>query len=409
MVTPMKLLYTHLYCSLVLSTSLFSQAVVAQDIDLLLLAGQSNSVGRASPVVDNGVAIPGSSPLDARVRYYFDVDNTGGSAPADSGQTFGPLSTYLNPAFNRDELGHEFAVSRGLVETRNADLAVIKFAVGGANISRWQPGAVDYTGFINAVTDGVEELIDDGFNVNIVGLAWLQGESDARATRAPLYAGRLNNFVSGARNDLNTAFPTLGFDLLPVVLVEPAQLRGASADVITNLNIVDAALINFAATDSSAAFVQTSDIDGYIDSIHFNAQAQQTIGERIANALNDISPPDGPAASQISISDARVREGDGSATVTLSLDKTLDRDQTVLVYTQPKTAINGEDFYGIAQNVEFTAGTLTQEVQVQILDDDEIERYEYFSIHVHVPQLDDLNDLSIARKNGQINVFNDDF
>jgi len=178
-----------------------------------------------------------------------------------------------------------------LVETRNNDLAVIKFSVGAAGISRWQPGAVDYGGFLDAVTDGVEELIDDGLNVNIVGLAWHQGESDGNASGAPLYAGRLDAFISGIRNDLNLRFPTLGFESLRVALVEPAQTRGAAAQAIANLNIVDAAMVNFAASDGNAAFVQTSDIDGYIDVIHFNAPSQQLIGERIATALTGIARP----------------------------------------------------------------------------------------------------------------------
>ena len=269
-----------------------SQSALAQDIDLLLLAGQSNSVGKAIPTVVNGIAIPGTSPFDARVRYYYDVDNTAGRFPADSGQTFGPLSTYTR--LGRDELGHEFAASRRLVETRNNDLAVIKFSVGAASITRWQPGAVDYVGFINAVTDGVEELINEGFNVNVVGLAWHQGESDATIDGAPLYAGRLDTFISSARNDLNATFPTLGFDSLPVALVEPAQIRNATQQTIANLGIVDSAMMNFAVTDSNASFVQTSDIDDYIDAIHFDATGQQLIGRRIASALTGIPLPESP-------------------------------------------------------------------------------------------------------------------
>jgi len=108
-----------------------------------------------------------------------------------------------------------------------------------------------------------------------------------------------------------------------------------------------------------------------------------------------------PAVSQIRIGDATVFEDAGVATVELTLDQPLNRDQSVLVYTQPKTAINGQDFYGLAQRVEFPAGTVSQKVQVQIIDDDVPERYEYFSIHLQIPPLDDLK---IRRKNGQINM-----
>lgn len=125
-------------------------------------------------------------------------------------------------------------------------------------------------------------------------------------------------------------------------------------------------------------------------------------------ALRDGDVPERPepTGSQLRISDADVREGDRNATVTLSLDRPLDRNQTVLVYTRSQTAKSGEDFYGIGQRVELAAGTTSRDVQVQIIDDNEPERYEYFSIHVAIPQLDDL---TIARRNGQVNIFNDDF
>lgn len=110
--------------------------------------------------------------------------------------------------------------------------------------------------------------------------------------------------------------------------------------------------------------------------------------------------------SRLSIGNASVHEADGYASVELSLDRPLNRNQSVFVYTQPKTAVNGTDFYGIAQTLEFAAGTTTLNVQVPIIDDSEPESYEYFSIHVKVPILDDL---AIARRNGQINIFNDDF
>ena len=156
--------------SLVLITCFFVGRVGAADVDLLL-AGQSNSVGRAVPVTADGVVLLSKSRFDKRVKYYYDVDNTAGKFPADSGQTFGKLTTYFNSATKRQELGHEFGASRRLVKTRDKDLAVIKFAVGGAGIWRWQPKGKDYNGFLGAVKDGVQELIDDGHGVNVVGLA----------------------------------------------------------------------------------------------------------------------------------------------------------------------------------------------------------------------------------------------
>ncbi|MEM6797900.1 MAG: sialate O-acetylesterase [Planctomycetota bacterium] len=266
----------------------------ATDIDVVLLAGQSNSVGRATPLVGLGGAVPGATLFDSRVQYYYDVDNTVGAFPADSGQTFGPLTKWFNTDANRSELGHEFGLARSLVAGRDTDVAVIKFAVGGSSISRWQPGQPDHEGLLEAVNDGIQELIDGGCHVNVLGLAWHQGESDANAANAGLYAGRLNTLISSVRSNLHTSFPTLGFDELKVALVEPAQSRPANDETLGRLNTVDSALQAFAASDPHAEFIETSDLAGFVDTVHFNSISQQTIGQRIANALGGVAQPEKP-------------------------------------------------------------------------------------------------------------------
>lgn len=113
--------------------------------------------------------------------------------------------------------------------------------------------------------------------------------------------------------------------------------------------------------------------------------------------------PSQPA--EVRITGASVRENDTTADVLISLNRALDSDVEVLAYTVPKTAVNGTDFYGFAKRVKFAAGTVSQTVSVQIIDDDEVERYEYFNVNIHVSDNDSLR---IAKRVAQINVFNDD-
>ncbi len=114
--------------------------------------------------------------------------------------------------------------------------------------------------------------------------------------------------------------------------------------------------------------------------------------------------PELPA--EVRIVGSSVREGTPTASVVVTLSRPLSEDVQVLVYSRPQTAINGQDFYGFAKWVRFEAGSTSQRVDVQIIDDDEPERYEYFGVSIHAPRNDTF---SIAKYNAQINVFNDDF
>jgi len=111
--------------------------------------------------------------------------------------------------------------------------------------------------------------------------------------------------------------------------------------------------------------------------------------------------------AQVTVTGSSVREGNPTAPVLITLSRPLDRDVEVLAYSQPKTAINGKDFYGFAKLVQFEAGAVSQTVNVVILNDDEVEPYEYFSVSIHLPNNDET--VRIAKRNAQINVFNDDF
>ncbi len=112
-----------------------------------------------------------------------------------------------------------------------------------------------------------------------------------------------------------------------------------------------------------------------------------------------------PQPAQVSIAGASVREGEDVASLSITLSRPLAQDVEVLAYSQPKTAINGQDFYGFATMVRFEAGTVSQSIAVQIIDDAQVERYEYFNVSIHVP---DSNVLRIGKRVAQVNIFNDD-
>lgn len=282
-------------CVGTLLAALLAPMARAGQVDLVILAGQSNLAGRAVATV----AVPGQAAVDEQIRFYYEVTNTAGGFFDSSGQTFGPLQPWRLNA-STDNFGPEISLGRGLAEVAQGDVALIKYAVGGSDIARWQPGAVDYQQLVASVADGVDELTTAGMHVNLLGLVWLQGESDTiNSSRAAAYAANLRGFIWSFRSDMNAAYPTLGFNALATVLVEPANWKNGAnpgAAAASDIAVVNQALIDFAATDPHAAYLSTSDFTTFGDGvIHFGAVDQLTLGSRIASELMKFAVPEPPS------------------------------------------------------------------------------------------------------------------
>ncbi len=262
-------------------------------VDLVILAGQSNMVGQANTTA----TIPGTNPADSLVPFYYDVTNTDASFADTSGQTFGNLKPWrFNASSNR--FGPEISLGRDLVNLAGLNPALIKIAIGGSDIARWLPPTpVDYTKLVNAVSDGIIELQLAGHTVNLMGMVWLQGESDViSSVRADAYASNLSNFVHSFRSHMDANFPVLGFHALHVYLVEPANWKnGSSPGSATNANIakVHGALEEFAVNDPHATYIFTADFTQFEDNlIHFSEADQLALGSRIAAAIQQNQVPE---------------------------------------------------------------------------------------------------------------------
>lgn len=255
-----------------------------RDVQLLLLAGQSNMVGRAM-VSDT---LPGDSPLDGQIQYYYSVTNVAGEFNSSSRGTFGDLRPWSSAG--QQFFGPETSLARKLAEQSEQDLAIIKLAVGGSDIGRWQPGQIDYEAFLAAALDGIAELQIQGAAVNVAGMVWLQGESDMlTTTRANEYEPNLGRLFAGLRSDLSNEAAVLGLKDLKLFLVEPADWRNGSMPQIAsaeNIEKVKQGLLNYANSDPHAWHISTSDLTEFGDGvIHFSAQDQVTLGHRIAAAI----------------------------------------------------------------------------------------------------------------------------
>ncbi len=85
--------------------------------------------------------------------------------------------------------------------------------------------------------------------------------------------------------------------------------------------------------------------------------------------IDGVSDDGGDGEVTISVADQSVNEDDGVASVAVSLSQAASVPIEVTVFTRPGSAINGRDFYGDSQVLNFAAGETSKLFEVGIIDD----------------------------------------
>ncbi len=91
--------------------------------------------------------------------------------------------------------------------------------------------------------------------------------------------------------------------------------------------------------------------------------------------------PERPQEISFQTSDQQGREGEPFQ-IEIRLSRPSTEDEQVTIYTRPGTAINGSDFYGLYEIINFSAGETLKTIDVQLLDDDDVEPEEVFYHHL---------------------------
>lgn len=241
-----------------------SSSATAEVVNVVLVAGQSNASGRAV------IAGLPASPFDTEVEFYYDTDVTGASTRLDSnGQFFQlapPSSTF----------GPEMALGRTLTHKGIENLAIVKVTRGGTNLrTDWEKGNTGgdemYSLFIDTVGDAFNAIQQRGDTINVVGLAWHQGEGDAGNERnnPGNYQTNLTQFISDVRSDLS--LPNLPFMIGGVF--EPNREELYAAQQAT------------AAAVAHTEFISSTETTVFDVTTHLDGKSQLWMGTRFANAL----------------------------------------------------------------------------------------------------------------------------
>ncbi len=248
--------------------------VGAEHVKLFVLTGQSNSLG----TTNGGEAdfSPGADPADEKIRFYWHnlVDATINLGT--SGGEFTNLQAQQGGFYagSASHWGPEMSFGRTLYRAGVRNFGIIKASRGGGGNSLWLKGSVDdhmYDHVVTTVSEATAKLSNEGHTFELVGLLYLQGESDD-SSEASAAGARLKTLTDNLREDLPNA----------------AAMRTVIAGTTAAGNADDRTTreehARIAANTSYIEFFDNLDQQSNLapDGVHLNRAGKELVGTRFA-------------------------------------------------------------------------------------------------------------------------------
>lgn len=205
-------------------------------VKVFLMAGQSNMVGNCGNDQDPFLVEWGAPDPNVQVKVFGTANHDWG--PLRSG--LGSIETASGP-----EVAFGHAMANAFNGTHK--VMIIKGAWSGTDLNvQWRPPSAGgstgelYTSFVNNVKNALAEIEQP---CEIVGMCWLQGESDCfDLESANAYESNLRHFISDLRKEFN--FPGMLFSIAQIMedpvythydIVRAAQESVAEQDPLTGI------------------------------------------------------------------------------------------------------------------------------------------------------------------------------
>lgn len=228
-----------------------------------LLAGQSNMVGLGTISAASGTYTGTQSNVKIWNGSSFASLAAGTNNEGASGTEFGP------------ELSFGYHTARDLAKT----IYLVKYAVSGKSLAVdfLPPSGTNYVALKTKLSAALANLA--GQNPLIMGICWMQGESDADSSaEAAAYEKNLAALIE----DLRITYAEHMDHDAPFIIGEIANVDSGTFPYTAT---VQAAQAWIGSHRRGAVSFATSDLALLGDNVHFNTDSQITLGQRFASAL----------------------------------------------------------------------------------------------------------------------------
>ena len=158
-------------------------------------------------------------------------------------------------------------------------MIVVKSAQGGQPIRRWykdwKPAQGDSPKADGALYDKLLTVVKEGIGTqkpDTLTFVWMQGERDAKENHGAVYAASLNGLLDQLRKDLKHE------DLNFVI----GRLSDFKAGAKTDWEVVRKAQVKVAESSPYGDWVDTDDLNGPKDGLHYDKPGYKELGKRFA-------------------------------------------------------------------------------------------------------------------------------
>jgi len=253
-----------------------SSVASAAHFKVYVLTGQSNSLGCTAYTKDKEASLPPKSAADKEIPFFWSNRSTrGGDGPAaligDSGGKIVTMQEQQGERRNLTFWGPEVGFGRALHKAGEKKFLIIKASRGGGGNSFWLKDGQMYNHVVKTVNDCAAAMKKKGDTFEIVGLLYVQGESN-KPDEAAAAGQRFRDLLDQLREALPNAKNMQGY----IGGVAAGRSRGVTLKQHEEIAKKHKDIDYFANTDLSKHLY---------DRLHFDEKAKLEIGERFAKAV----------------------------------------------------------------------------------------------------------------------------
>lgn len=187
-----------------------------QDVDVVIISGQSNGVGCTWCNQISGCPSLGQNKYNEYFVGYSDIqiafeswtkDYTGTAAEPYELQNHSNgnfIKVTLGQGNGKHSFGPEIGIAEATHETHGGKLFLIKYACGASNLNDdWVSKDTQmYSGMITYIKEQMSNLGEKGYNPTIKAFCWMQGEGDSYYGYYQRYQANTRAFIANIREDL---------------------------------------------------------------------------------------------------------------------------------------------------------------------------------------------------------------
>ncbi|MFM2170694.1 MAG: hypothetical protein RI957_923 [Verrucomicrobiota bacterium] len=244
---------------------------------VFILSGQSNMSGGGDVVADLGV----EATVAEKVRIWDATDVWGNQGAPGKWTSLTELQEMKNAA-RANKIGPEFGFAKAMAAQYPAnEIHLIKVSKGGTPINYWLPDANGkpngFTSFQTNLKNALEKIEGE---YEIVGILWMQGESDAKIQAdAEAYQKKLEQLIALMRKE--TDKPELPFVIgrLSSRILESKKFQMHHAKIVQNGQEA------IAKNDKRVSVINTDNLSQRSDLVHFDQQGQMELGKLFGEAM----------------------------------------------------------------------------------------------------------------------------